>query len=311
MDRLPLSQNGKRQKIRIVCLASTAYTVAISAWFITWATIGDGNWWLAIINRIAPFLFLPIPILAIPLAISRHIKWGLPLFLPAVIFCVLYAPYLFPRFAPANSQPDLSILSFNALYRNTNYDAVSDIVLAYRPDFVTFQEMQPEMMTELEQRLAGIYPYSIMGDEHPYGTTAIFSRHPGKEAYVLGLTTDRPAVVFRTEVSGKEVTVISAHLLAYGLQWVKLADMPKAIMERTGAQNGQAKRILEEIQKQEGVIILGCDCNSKETSSSSRILAGQLSNAARVAGWSLNVPNIPNAKQDTNLHHIDYIFYRG
>ncbi|MFZ6028546.1 MAG: glycosyltransferase [Chloroflexota bacterium] len=35
--------------------------------------------------------------------------------------------------------------------------------------------------------------------------TATFNRHPGKEAYMLGLTIDHPAAVFRTEVSEKEV----------------------------------------------------------------------------------------------------------
>ena len=167
------------------------------------------------------------------------------------------------------------------------------------------------MMADLKQRLADIYPYSIMGNEHPYGTTAIFSRHPGREAYILDLQIDRPVVVFQSEIHGMKVTVISAHLLAYGLQWIKLSDMPRAIIERTDDQNNQARQIVEEIQRQDGIVILGCDCNSKETSSSYRILADELSNAARVVGWSLNGRNAQNAKQDTNLHHIDYIFYRG
>ena len=235
----------------------------------------------------------------------------MPLFVPTLIFCVLYAPYLFPRFVRTEIRPDLSIISYNVLYSNTNYEAVSKIILAYHPDFVTFQEIQPEMMADLKQRLADIYPYSIMGNEHPYGTTAIFSRHPGREAYILDLQIDRPVVVFQSEIHGMKVTVISAHLLAYGLQWIKLSDMPRAIIERTDDQNNQARQIVEEIQRQDGIVILGCDCNSKETSRSYRILADELSNAARVVGWSLNGRNAQNAKQDTNLHHIDYIFYRG
>ena len=87
--------------------------------------------------------------------------------------------------------------------------------------------------------------------------------------------------------------------------------MPKAIMERTIAQNMQAKLIVDEIQEFEGIVILGCDCNSKETSSSYRILANTLSNSARVAGWSLFGETPESTKYDRNLQHIDYIFYRG
>jgi endonuclease/exonuclease/phosphatase (EEP) superfamily protein YafD len=166
-------------------------------------------------------------------------------------------------------------------------------------------------MDDLKRRLAGVYPYSIMGTEHPFGTTAIFSRYPANEAYVLDLQTDRPAVVFESEINKIKITIISAHLLAYGLQWVKLPDVPATIIERTVDQNRQAQRILEKIQKQDGIVILGCDCNSKETSSSYRILAKTLNNSARVAGWSLNRTIIENTKQDTNLNHIDYIFFRG
>ena len=302
----------KREKaICVICISSITYVITISAWFVIWLTIGDGNWWLTIFNRIAPFLFLPIPLLIILLKLSRRTKWGMPLFIPAVIFCVLYEPYLFPRFVRTEIRPNLSIISYNVLYSNTNYDAVSKIILAYHPDFVIFQEIQPEMMADLKLNLADIYPYSIMGNEHPYGTTAIFSRHPGREAYILDLQIDRPVAVFESEIYGTKITVISAHLLAYGLQWVKLSDMPRVIMERTDDQNTQVRQILREIQKQDGIIVLGCDCNSKETSSSYRILANELSNAARVVGWSLNRTNIQNAKQDTNLRHIDYIFYRG
>jgi hypothetical protein len=59
-------------------------------------------------------------------------------------------------------------------------------------------------MDDLKRRLAGVYPYSIMGTEHPFGTTAIFSRDSADEDYVLNLQADQPAVVFESEINKDE-----------------------------------------------------------------------------------------------------------
>lgn len=292
------------------CLSIT-YVIFITSWFILWLTVGDKSWWLIILNRIVPFLFLPTLLILFLLIQIRSLKVALKLLIPVLIFGTLYFPYLFPRSPQTSANPNISVITYNALFSNTDYDHVAQVILTYQPDFVTFQEIQPVMMEELKERLGEVYPYSIMGHEHPFGTTAIFSRHPGTNAYILDVEADRTAVVFEAEINQKKIKVISAHLLAYGLQWVKVPDMPTAIMERTVAQNRQAQLIIDEIRKFDGTVILGCDCNSKETSSSYRILANTLNNSARVAGWSLFGKTPENTKYDRTIQHIDYVFYRG
>jgi endonuclease/exonuclease/phosphatase (EEP) superfamily protein YafD len=202
-------------------------------------------------------------------------------------------------------------MTYNALYRNTKYDKVAQVILTYQPDFVTFQEITPIMMGALKQRLGAVYPYSIMGPKYSYGTTAIFSRHPSSNASTLDLGVGGTAVVWETQIDQKKIKIISTHLLYYGLEGVKVSDIPKAITEGTVAQNRQAQLIIDEIHKYEGIVILGCDCNSKETSSSYRILANTLNNSARVAGWLLFGKTPENTKYDRNIQHIDYVFYRG
>ncbi len=112
--------------------------------------------------------------------------------------------------------------------------------------------------------------------ENRFGTTAVFSRHPLADSYVLNLQADRPAVVVKTKVNERELTFISAHLLAYGLWWVAWKDIPQVVEQRTGDQNRQVELLLAEIERQEGTVILGCDCNSYETSSSVKILDHEL-----------------------------------
>ena len=179
------------------------------------------------------------------------------------------------------------------------------------PDLVALQEVQPEMMAALQEQLATAYPYSRLGSANQYGTTAVFSRHPILDSYVLDLKADRPAVVVKTEIDNRPVTMISVHLLAYSLWWVGLPEIPALVVERTDNQNRQAEILVEEIQKQEGIVILGCDCNSKETSRSYRLLADTMINTSREVGWIFNAGGLENGKRDRNLQHIDYLFYRG
>jgi endonuclease/exonuclease/phosphatase (EEP) superfamily protein YafD len=298
-------------RFQVTQYLSLIYVIFIISWFILWLTVGDKNWWMSAINTIVPCLFLPTLLLLFLFIRIHSLRVLLQLLIPVLIFGTLYFPYLLPRTTKTNENPNLGVITYNALYRNTHYDNVAQVILTYQPDFVTFQEITPVMMEQLKKRLGGVYPYSLMGPKPSYGTTAIFSRHPSINAYLLDLGIGGTAVVWETQINQKKIKVISAHLLYYGLERVKARDISKAIMEGTVAQNRQAQLIIEEIHKYEGIVILGCDCNSKETSSSYRILADALNNSARFAGWSLFGKTPENTKYDRNIQHIDYVFYRG
>jgi vancomycin resistance protein VanJ len=288
------------------------YVSLISAWFVSWLLIGDDNWWLISINHFVPYLFVPVLFFFAWAIFSRQFKVIILLPLPILIFGRLYHPYLLPKFTqPVETNSELRVMTYNVLYTNLDYDAVANVILAYQPDLVALQEVAPEMMDALEERLAIDYPYSKRETENTYGTPAIFSRYPLTDAYVLDLQAGRPAVVAKTNVHDKEITFVAVHLLAYGLWWVKLKDIPVIIVTRTAEQNRQAEILLEEIKNEAGMVIIGCDCNAIETSSSYRILDQHMDNAAREIGWLLSENEFPNVIPDTALQHIDYVWYRG
>jgi endonuclease/exonuclease/phosphatase (EEP) superfamily protein YafD len=290
---------------------SLVYSALILIWLGLWLTVRDGWWWLAVINRFALQLFAPV-LFVLPLALFSRRRGAIAASLiPPLVFGALYWPYFSPRLARPDQASSLRVMTYNVLFGNTDYDAVATVILTYQPDLVALQEVQPEMMGALVERLGETYPYSLMGGEHPYGTTAIFSRHPLVESYMLDLKTDRPAVVVKVSVGGQEVTFISAHLLAFGVQWVSLAEIPATITERVFEQGRQARLLVEEVERLGGPAIVACDCNSKETSGSYRILAEAMKNAAREAGWAINAPLLPGAQRDADLQRIDYVFYRG
>lgn len=290
-----------------------SYILFLCVWFLLWQTVGDGPWWLTILNRIVPYLFLPVPVFLVWLVRTGEYKLSALLILPVLIFSFVYHPYLLPKFSKsAPPDADLSVMTYNVLYSNLDYDAVAHIILRYHPDLVALQEATPEMMDALKDRLANEYPYSLHATRNHDGMTAVFSRHPLAEAYILDLGADRLAVIAKAEVKHQTVAFAAVHLRAYGLQWVRpLSGIPRAIVERTHAQNRQVDILLEELQDVSGSVVIGCDCNSQETSSSYRMLDRWFENAAHQVGWRFPGIKLVGAVQDNRMQHIDFIWYRG
>jgi endonuclease/exonuclease/phosphatase (EEP) superfamily protein YafD len=201
-------------------------------------------------------------------------------------------------------------MTFNGLFSNQDCDSVADIILSHLPDMVALQEVQPEMMAAWQTRLGETYPNSLLGFENDYGTTAVFSRHPFIEQTIVDLLADRPATIVTVMVDGKKITFAAVHLLAYGLQWYTPPEIPDVIKQRTQDQNRQADLLLATLENHDGVAIIACDCNSKETSSSYRILNQHMRNAAGEVGRQIKRWK-PGTSPDINLQHIDYVFYRG
>lgn len=290
-----------------------SYLLLICIWFLLWLLVGDGPWLLTVINRIVPYLFVPVPLFLVLLLHRRAYKLIPYLILPVSIFSFLFHPYLYPQLVgSAASQPDLTVMSYNVLYSNLDYDAVANVIRNYDPDLVALQEVMPEMMVALNERLADDYPYSIHGTNDDYGVTAIFSQYPLSETRVIDLVEDRRAVIARTKVYGQPITFAAVHLRAYGLNWVRpVTDVPREIVLRTEAQNHQTEILWEELHGESGTVIIGCDCNSKQTSSSYRLLDEWLDSAAFQVGWQIPGAVLAGAKQDTSLERIDFIWYQG
>ena len=144
-----------------------------------------------------------------------------------------------------------------------------------------------------------------------FGVTAVFSRFPFTYTKVLDLQAPRPATIIKTNIGDQEVTFIAAHLLAYNLWWTKLKDIPETVMERTFHQNRQAALILDQVTDSDGIVILGCDCNSYETSSSCRMFDQALDNSSRNTDVLAALDFPAGAKRDLYPWHIDYVWYKG
>src|SRR5215212_10196116 len=164
------------------------YTLAVFIWFILWLTVSDANWVLVLVNRAVVYVFLLIPLLLVFSFLFQQRKPALFLIIPGIIFFWLYHPYLVPKIPTSISDSSiLRIMTYNVLYSNTNYDAMANTIQRHHPDLVALQEVLPETIEQLQKRLQENYPYSLLGVDKDFGTTAVFSRFPFAYSQVLDL----------------------------------------------------------------------------------------------------------------------------
>src|SRR5690606_4990450 len=67
------------------------------AWWVGHNYLGDSRWWMFVLNSVAPYLFLPVPV--VMLAGLRWRRWGLltASLVPAAVFVAMFGPALLPR----------------------------------------------------------------------------------------------------------------------------------------------------------------------------------------------------------------------
>ncbi|MGF1524391.1 MAG: endonuclease/exonuclease/phosphatase family protein [Leptolyngbyaceae cyanobacterium] len=204
--------------------------------------------------------------------------------------------------------------TYNILNSNKNIDGLLAVIEQADSDLLAIQELTERLRSQIMDRLTQAYPYYYVSTPIRGGTTALFSKLPLMAIAELDFGINRPAVIATTTVDGREITVISAHLnpIYYALNNRPLKDMPRAIQQYIRDQNKQAKLLIDVLQDYESdAFILGCDCNSRATASTNKILEHFFLDAANVVGWGLGNTPIEASVHEHDLNRIDYIWYAG
>ncbi|MEO0984432.1 MAG: endonuclease/exonuclease/phosphatase family protein [Cyanobacteria bacterium J06639_14] len=296
-----------------------AYSFFMAAWFFTYLFWLDKWWPLILLNIVGYYLFWPaLPILFVALFLyfkqrqdTRYIYMAI---VPVLIFVFFFHPFLKPNIIETHPNSDLRVLTYNILNGNRRVNRIVSVIGQVNADVVAIQELTERLRPKIIDRLSETYPYHYVSTPMRSGTTALFSKLPLAEVAELDFGVDRPAVVASTLVDGKKVTVVSAHLnpIYYALTNRPIRDMPRAIERYIVDQNKQAKLLIDVLRDYDSsAFILACDCNSRETASTNRILATFFKDAATQVGWALGDTPIENARHERDLKRVDYIWYTG
>src|SRR5690606_24691873 len=132
----PMKALGSLFRVSIVL-----YVLALTAYVILRLLFGGDLWWLAMLNNFAPYLFLPLFLLAgLALVLrlnTRFVLLPLPL---RVVALVWYGPLFAPRPQAAPASASVKVISFNVWAHNQQLDIAEAWLRAENADVVLLQE---------------------------------------------------------------------------------------------------------------------------------------------------------------------------
>ncbi|MBX3085796.1 MAG: endonuclease/exonuclease/phosphatase family protein [Anaerolineae bacterium] len=199
---------GTRNLIKTICVL---YLIALTVYLPLRFIIGDGVWWLSMINAIALMLFVPliiiIPILG--LLRSRFVLLGAAM----VGVCVVWlTPYYLPKAVAASDHPTLKVITFNMWRFNPDVPRLESWLREKQADMVFLQEITPEYAADEVKRLADVYPYQAV--QTWGGGNLILSKHPILEWKTFPSQENGGAMMMRAAISyqGQDLALYSVHL---------------------------------------------------------------------------------------------------
>lgn len=304
MTRTPLS--------RWLSIPIAVFAGGALIWTLLWVFRGDWGWGMIALDHFGSLLLLLVGLTFLFTLFKGHGCLSTLLLPPLMLGLFLFGGYWLPQLNTDPSPPDLTVMTFNVLWENTDYPAIAQLIRTHRPDLLALQEVGPALFDYLQTELAGEYIAFQMASQPTGSTTAIVSRYPIDNVTILDLGAIRPAVIVDLTMNERRATFVSSHLLYYGWQrmpWSALPDLVELVHRQ---QNEQVQQLIAElVERERDLYILGCDCNSSDLSSTQQTLNGYFQNAAKATGWVIPQPRRPRLGPYYFPLRVDYIFYRG
>ena len=291
---------------------SWTYAAAILTFFALRALFPELPPPLALLNSLAPFVFLPL-LLFVPLALWARSRSALIAgAIVLILFAGLYGPLFVPRPASGGCEanPGLRVMTLNLGWHLGRGDDLLAIIEEQGPDVVGVQEITPAMAALFEQRLQATYPYMVLrpGEQ----TTGLLSRYPIlTEDWIDSSGGGRPTLHALLDWDGVALNVFVMHPWAPGLEWAGGTLIP------IGLHDAIPQRLVVEVATltaaTEGPTLLLGDLNITDHTPAYTRVANLLVDTFREAGWGFGFtfPNdlrIGGIPIPGPLIRLDYIF---
>lgn len=310
---------------RLAAILFWPYLILLMAWLLAYVLVGDRNGYLGLVNLLAVYLFVPLPLALLSGLLCR--RWGLlgAAGVGALAFAALWGPLFVPRLSPIPDGPRLRVLTFNVLAYHRRTEPILDVIRQSDADLVLLQELNPQLAQTLQTELAETYPYQVL-DPTPNPTgIGTLSRFPlqrtgedlSRTPQGLRLRWIGGPQVLQMDWQGQAVTVVNFHFLS-----TPSVRAEAAVAADFRQRAVQARALSALVERTSGPVILTGDANSVPISQVHRIMTNHLQDAWQTAGRGLGhtfpsrstVPGsdrvkIGNWYAPPWLARIDYIFY--
>jgi vancomycin resistance protein VanJ len=286
------------------------YILLIALWLVLRLLFFDSLWWLALVNTVAEYLFLPLP--ALLLAGLWRRAWGLllGLCLPALAFAALFGALFLPKPAVGltDGEHGITAMTFNVLTTNKDAAAIVGAIRAVNPDIVGFQELTRARKTAISAALEADYPYHTLLPPERFPAVGLMSRFPIEHVERFPLPPLDFALHAVLLVDGARLHVFVVHLSPNGLgrnpvdQYVRLAK------ERFAQRAAEVTRLEQALRALREPALLLCDCNLTDTSQAYAQLATFMSDSFREAGWGFGHSSF-SRRPPFQAQRLDYIWH--
>lgn len=193
---------------------------------------------------------------------------------------------------PANSGPELSILTVNVAHGDADATSIVDAVRDNDVDILAIQELTPEEVTDLQA--AGVdelLPFSFTAALPVADGTGLWSRTPLTDGTRLDGFGFVP-VQARTNVDGRDLTLVSFHA------------MSPATVRHTVEWDADLARMRSLMETYQGTVVVAGDFNATNDHRQFRRLASEpFSDAAEAAGSGL-FRTFPSDRPLARLDHV-------
>ncbi len=132
-------------------------------------------------------------------------------FLGIGIFSIIPFSYNWNSFIVSAKKTDINLLQLNLFHRNSNKQAVINLIQKHNPDVITFQEVSPRNR-KIINKLSKSYPYRMLCHSSGVRSIAILSRFPKASKRSQGCIKSKGLGWMQIRVNNKLVSVASIHL---------------------------------------------------------------------------------------------------
>jgi vancomycin resistance protein VanJ len=287
------------------------YIGGMIVWFGLRLLFFDSFWWLALLNTLAFYLFLPLVVL-LPLALwRRHCGLLFGLIAPCAMFAALFDPLLLPAFKTPlrlGNGPAIKIMTFNVLWSNHDYPTIAAMIRAGQPDVIGLQEVRPADITALAAALGGQYPYHVVHPADSFHTVGLLSRFPIESLITLPNPPLERGIQAIVRVRDRLLSILVVHLAPNNMPLQPLSEFVAVTKERYAQRAAEVEYLEQSIRARTLPTIVMCDCNMTDTSETYARLHSVIGDSFQERGWgfgnTLRVGSVP-----LSVQRVDYIWH--
>jgi len=286
LNSLAMKKSRQEKPFNLIYSISVSYLIGLFSWFFLYLIFGDGNGFLGLVNALALYFFIPMPILAFIVFSNNFQKLVIPLLAALAIFVYLWGPLFYsPKSNISDPKISLRVMTFNVLGRAGSNEPILKTILEENADVIFLQELTHEIAALISLRMVDEYPFQILQPGLRSRGLGVISRYPLQKLDVLipGSWMGNPQIL-EMKMEGEVMTLVNFHTISTGNIW------PRRVIETFAARERDLESLADfaRAQQEIGPLILAGDANITRINEAYKILADVLEDAWLQGGFGFD-----------------------